>query len=37
VTFGGLELGSLEPGQWREVSRAELGAAFPDAPISGCS
>ena len=37
VTFGGLELGSLEPGRWREVSRTELRAAFPDAPISGCS
>jgi len=37
VTFGGLELGSLEPGQWRDVPRTELRAAFPDAPISGCS
>lgn len=37
VTFGGLELGSLEPGQWRDLSRTELRAAFPDAPISGCS
>jgi 23S rRNA pseudouridine2605 synthase len=37
VTFGGLELGSLEPGQWRDVSRTELRAAFPEAPISGCS
>ena len=37
VTFGGLERGSLEPGQWRDLSRTELRAAFPDAPISGCS
>ena len=37
VTFGGLELGSLEPGQWRDLSRTALRAAFPDAPISGCS
>jgi 23S rRNA pseudouridine2605 synthase len=35
VRFGGLELGSLEPGQWREISPAELRVAFPGAPISG--
>jgi len=35
VRFGGLELGSLEPGQWREMSAAELRVAFPRAPISG--
>jgi pseudouridine synthase len=35
VKFGGLELGSLEPGQWREISPVELRAAFPAAPISG--
>jgi len=34
VRFGGLELGSLEPGEWRELSRAELRAAFPGARIS---
>jgi 23S rRNA pseudouridine2605 synthase len=34
VKFGGLELGTLEPGQWRDVSRAELRAAFPGARIS---
>jgi 23S rRNA pseudouridine2605 synthase len=33
VSFGGLELGSLEPGEWREVGRAELRAAFPGAPV----
>jgi 23S rRNA pseudouridine2605 synthase len=30
VQFGGLELGTLEPGQWRRVSAVELRAAFPD-------
>ena len=25
VAFGGIELGSLQPGEWREVSRAEIG------------
>ena len=35
VRFGGLELGSLEPGRWRDVSRVELRAAFPGAPIDG--
>ena len=29
VKVGGLELGRLEPGQWRELSRQELAAAFP--------
>ena len=29
VQFGGLELGTLAPGEWREVSAAELRAAFP--------
>jgi len=33
VRFGGLELGSLEPGQWRDVTRAELLAAFPGVRI----
>jgi 23S rRNA pseudouridine2605 synthase len=32
VSFGGLDLGSLGPGTWREVSNAELRAAFPGAP-----
>jgi len=35
VSFGGLELGSLEPGQWRDILPGELRAAFPGAPISG--
>lgn len=30
VSFGGLELGEeLEPGEWREVSKDEISAAFP--------
>jgi 23S rRNA pseudouridine2605 synthase len=29
VRFGGLELGTLPPGQWRRVSAAELRAGFP--------
>ena len=29
VSFGGLSLGSLEPGTWREISRSEVAAAFP--------
>lgn len=29
VQFGGLHLGTLAPGQWREVSPEELRAAFP--------
>ena len=33
VSFGGLELGDLEPGKWREVSEVDLVAAFPGAPI----
>ena len=29
IAFGGLELGDLQPGHWREVSREELRTAFP--------
>jgi 23S rRNA pseudouridine2605 synthase len=29
VALGGLELGDLEPGQWRELTRAEVRRAFP--------
>jgi 23S rRNA pseudouridine2605 synthase len=32
VQFGGLELGDLAPGAWREVTRDELQAAFPGRP-----
>ena len=34
VRFGGLELGALEPGEWRDVTRAEARAAFPGAVMS---
>jgi 23S rRNA pseudouridine2605 synthase len=29
VAFGGLELGALAPGEWRELARADVRAAFP--------
>jgi len=32
VQFGGLELGSLEPGAWRAISGDELRRAFPGRP-----
>lgn len=34
VRVGGLELGKLEPGQWRQVSADEVRGAFPRAPIN---
>jgi 23S rRNA pseudouridine2605 synthase len=34
VGFGGLEIGALEPGQWREVTRDEIRAAFPGARVA---
>lgn len=33
VSFGGLELGELEPGRWRVISPDELRAAFPGVPL----
>jgi 23S rRNA pseudouridine2605 synthase len=33
VGFGGLELGDLPSGDWRELGREELERAFPGAPI----
>jgi pseudouridine synthase len=33
VSFGGLELGSLAPGQWRLVTPEEIRTAFPKAPV----
>jgi 23S rRNA pseudouridine2605 synthase len=33
VRLGGLDLGDLEPGQHRDILRAELSAAFPGAPL----
>lgn len=32
VQFGGLELGTLAPGAWREVAADELSRAFPNRP-----
>ena len=37
VSYGGLDLGTLQPGEWREVSAAELAAAFPSAPVKGAA
>ena len=34
VSLGGLELGDLVPGRWRDVTPGELRAAFPQAPVS---
>jgi len=33
VAFGGLELGELAVGRWREIAAEELKAVFPDAPM----
>jgi len=33
VQFGGLALGRLAPGAWREITREEMRAAFPSAPL----
>jgi len=33
VAFGGLELGELPPGKWREVTTEELRGVFPEAPL----
>jgi 16S rRNA U516 pseudouridylate synthase RsuA-like enzyme len=30
VAFGGFTLGTLAPGEWREVDREELGAMVPE-------
>lgn len=35
VSFGGLELGALQPGRWRVVGEEELRRAFRGAPIAG--
>jgi pseudouridine synthase len=35
VGLGELELGSLAPGEWRELSHADVAAGFPGAPIKG--
>jgi 23S rRNA pseudouridine2605 synthase len=33
IAFGGIELGDLPAGAWREVGDAELARAFPGAPL----
>jgi 23S rRNA pseudouridine2605 synthase len=32
IRLGGLDLGDLSPGEWREVARTEVEAAFPSRP-----
>jgi 23S rRNA pseudouridine2605 synthase len=34
LRVGGIELGALEPGAWRELTASEVAAAFPGAPIA---
>ena len=34
VEFGGLDLGSLQPGEWREITRDEVRRAFPGCPAN---
>lgn len=33
ISFGGLELGSLQPVRWRAIGRDEIAAAYPGAPL----
>jgi 23S rRNA pseudouridine2605 synthase len=33
VSFGRIELDDLPPGRWRELTREDVGAAFPAAPL----
>jgi len=33
VAIAGLELGTLAPGKWRQVSREEVRSVFPTAPL----
>lgn len=33
IGFGGLQLGHLRPGEWREVSAEEVQSEFPKAPV----
>jgi pseudouridine synthase len=35
VSVGRLDLGGLEPGQWRELTRADVRDGLPGAPIDG--
>jgi 23S rRNA pseudouridine2605 synthase len=32
VSFGGIELGTLQPGRWKELQRDEIRSAFPRGP-----
>jgi 23S rRNA pseudouridine2605 synthase len=34
VAFGGIELGGLKPGGWRDVSREEIARGFPGTPLA---
>jgi len=34
LRFGGIELGDLQPGWWRELTKADIRSAFARAPIS---
>jgi 23S rRNA pseudouridine2605 synthase len=33
IAFGGIELGDLAPGKWRNITAEEIRAAFPRAPL----
>jgi 23S rRNA pseudouridine2605 synthase len=33
IAYGAIELGDLAPGRWRTISREEMLAAFPNAPL----
>lgn len=33
IGFGGLQIGHLRPGEWREVSAEEIRTEFPNAPV----
>jgi 23S rRNA pseudouridine2605 synthase len=33
IAFGGIELGDLGPGKWRNISAEEMRTAFPSAPL----
>jgi 23S rRNA pseudouridine2605 synthase len=33
VRFGGLDLGAIQPGEFREILRKEIAKAFPGAPL----
>jgi len=37
VSFGGFELGELQPGRWRRIARPEVALACPDARLSAAT